>query len=174
MLVYSEKNILPYSFFLVNICSSNVAEYQVLILGLQIAIGMGIKDLDVYGDSEKVINQLLEEFEVKKDDLIPHHKNALQLLDKLENVKLEHVPRSANKMVDALANLAATLALGAEESITIPVCGQWIVTSLEDGDEEEVKTVFVNEINEEDWRQSLIDYLKHEELSSELRHKIEV
>ena len=51
-----------------------------LILGLQMEIGMGIKDLDVYGDSQLVISQLLEEFEVKKDDLIPHHKNGLQFL----------------------------------------------------------------------------------------------
>ena len=52
------------------------------------AIGMGIKELDVHGDSQLLINQLLEEFEVKKDDLIPHHKNVLQLLDKLKTVKL--------------------------------------------------------------------------------------
>jgi len=32
------------------LCSNNVAEYQTLILGLQMALEMGIKDLDVYGD----------------------------------------------------------------------------------------------------------------------------
>jgi len=30
------------------------------------AIEMGIKDLDIYGDSQLVIKQLLEEYEVKK------------------------------------------------------------------------------------------------------------
>ena len=59
-----------------------------------------------------IINQQLDEYEVKKEDLVPYHKQALRLLNKLEMVKLEHVPRSANKMADALANLAATLALG--------------------------------------------------------------
>jgi len=52
---------------------------------------------------------------VKKNDLIPHHKNALQLRDKLETIKLEHVPRSANKMGDRIVNLAATLALGVKK-----------------------------------------------------------
>jgi len=42
------------------------------------------------------------------------------------------------------------VALGAEESITISVCGQWVVTTLEDGDEEEVKIVSVYKIDEED------------------------
>jgi len=86
VLVSPKKHILPYSFILVDLFSNNVAEYQPLILGFQMAIGMGIKDLDVYGDSQLVINQLLEEFEVKKDDLIPHHKNVLQLLDKWKSL----------------------------------------------------------------------------------------
>jgi len=51
VLISLEKHILPYSFILVNLCSTNVVEYQALILGLQVVVGMGIKDLDVYGDS---------------------------------------------------------------------------------------------------------------------------
>ena len=130
------------------------------------AIRMGIKHLDIYSDSQLFINQLLKEFEVKKDDLITHHKNAFQLLDKLETVKLEHAPRSANKMANTLANLAATLALGAEESIRILICYQWVVTPPEDGDIEEVKTISIYEINEEHWHQLLIDYLEHRKLPS--------
>ena len=49
---------------------------------------MGIKDLDVYGDSQLVINQLLEEYGVKKEDLFLYHRHALQILDKLDIVKL--------------------------------------------------------------------------------------
>jgi len=60
---------------------------------------------------------------VKKDDLIPYHKYVLRLLDRLKTIKPEHISRSANKMVDAIANLAATLAPGTKENITIPVCG---------------------------------------------------
>jgi len=56
VLVSPERHILPYSFVLVDLFSNNVAEYQALILGLQMAIRMGIKDLDVYGDSQLVIN----------------------------------------------------------------------------------------------------------------------
>jgi len=65
-----------------------VAEYQELILGLQMALEMGIKDLDVYGDSQLVINQLLEEYELKNEDLIPYHTQARQALDRLDTVKL--------------------------------------------------------------------------------------
>uniref|UniRef100_A0A803M8C3 RNase H type-1 domain-containing protein n=1 Tax=Chenopodium quinoa TaxID=63459 RepID=A0A803M8C3_CHEQI len=81
------------------------------------AVEMGIQDLDVYGDSQLVISQLLGEYEVKKEDLIPYHKHASRLLDKFDIVRLSHVLRSANKMANALAGIAATLALGAEETI---------------------------------------------------------
>uniref|UniRef100_A0A803L3S7 Integrase catalytic domain-containing protein n=1 Tax=Chenopodium quinoa TaxID=63459 RepID=A0A803L3S7_CHEQI len=40
-----------------------------------------------------------------------------ELLDKFDIVKLSHVPRSANKMANTFASLAATLALGAEETM---------------------------------------------------------
>jgi len=56
VLISPEKHILPYYFILVNLCSNDVAKYQALILGLQMAIGMGVKDLDVYVDSQLVIN----------------------------------------------------------------------------------------------------------------------
>jgi len=59
------------------------------------------------------------------------------------------------------------LASRAEESITILVCGQWVITSPEDGDKEEVKTVCIYEIDEEDWRQPLINYFEHGKLLSE-------
>ena len=88
VLVSPAKHILPYSFALTQLCSNNVAEYQALLLGLQMALEMGIKDLDVYGDSQLVINQLLEEYEVKKEDLIPYHTLARQVLDRLDTVKL--------------------------------------------------------------------------------------
>ena len=117
-----EKHILQYSFVLTQLWPNNVAEYQTLSSGLQMAIEMGITNLNIYGNSQLVINQLLDEYKVKKEDLVPYHKQALRLLNKLDIVKLEHVPMSANKMADALASLAATLALGAEEGMTAPVC----------------------------------------------------
>ncbi|KMT11045.1 hypothetical protein BVRB_5g111360 [Beta vulgaris subsp. vulgaris] len=174
ILISPEKHILTYSFVLTELCSNNVAEYQALIFGLQMAKEMEIQDLDVYGDSKLVIHQLLNDYDVKKEDLIPYHRHASQLLGTFHSVKLQHVPRSANKMADALANLAATLALGAEESMSVPVCNRWVVTPLEDGIEEGANAVSVYEVNVNDWRQPLIDYLEHGKLPSDPKHKTEI
>ena len=47
VLISPKKHIIPYSFALTQLCSNNMAEYQALILGLQMAVEIGIKDLDV-------------------------------------------------------------------------------------------------------------------------------
>ena len=52
--------VLLYSFSLSKLCSNNVAEYQALIVGLQVAIKIGISQLEIFGDSKLVINQILE------------------------------------------------------------------------------------------------------------------
>ena len=80
------------------LCSNNLVEYQALLFSFQMAIEIGIKYHDIYGDLQLVIKLLLEEYEVKKDDLMSYRKDALWLLDKHETVKLEHILRSANKI----------------------------------------------------------------------------
>ena len=41
--------------------SNNMAEYEVLLSGLRIAIELGVKCLDVRGDSQLVIDQVMKE-----------------------------------------------------------------------------------------------------------------
>ena len=72
-----EEYILPCSFVLTELCSNNVIECQALSLGLRLPIETGIRDLNIYNDSQLVINELLDEYEVKKQDLVPYHKQAL-------------------------------------------------------------------------------------------------
>ncbi|XP_074301034.1 uncharacterized protein LOC141632380 [Silene latifolia] len=173
--VTPQNHIMPYAFTLTQLCTNNMAEYQALILGLQMAIEIGVRDMDIYGDSKLVVNQVLGEYEVKKEDLIPYHQRALQLLNQLDDIHVGHVPRSANKLADTLANLAATLALGAEESMQVPVCNRWAVSLLEG--EENVDTtnmICVYTAEEDDWRQPIIDFLDHQKLPDDPRHKVEI
>jgi len=41
--------------------SNNVAEYEALINGLRIAIELGIRRLDIRGDSQLIVNQVMKE-----------------------------------------------------------------------------------------------------------------
>ncbi|XP_038875075.1 uncharacterized protein LOC120067603 [Benincasa hispida] len=109
ILILPEKHMLPYSFTLAELCSNNVVEYQALIIGLQMALEIGIACIEIFGDSKLIINQILCQYEVKHDNLKPYFTYARQLMEKFESVALEHVLRMENKKADALANLATTL-----------------------------------------------------------------
>ena len=64
--VMPKEAIIPYSFTLTSAISNNAAEYEALIIGLEIAHNIGVSTLFVYGDSQLVINQLTGVYAVKK------------------------------------------------------------------------------------------------------------
>ncbi|XP_070010383.1 uncharacterized protein [Nicotiana sylvestris] len=78
--VTSQGEVLPYFFTLMQLCSKNVAKYQALILGLEMAIKMKRLQLQVFSDSQLVINQLLGSYEVKKLELRPYHDYTKKLM----------------------------------------------------------------------------------------------
>jgi len=71
-------------------------------MGLEMASDMKIPQLDVYGDSQLIINQLSGSYEVKKEDILSYHQYATFLLERFDQVFLNHVPREENRMADAL------------------------------------------------------------------------
>lgn len=81
--------------------------------------------LQIFGDSQLVINQLLESYEVKKPELRPYQGYAQKLIGWLRVVTLQHVPQKENEKADALATLASTLTLPNQSLITI--CQKWVV-----------------------------------------------
>ncbi|KAL0301510.1 UNVERIFIED_CONTAM: hypothetical protein Sradi_6427800 [Sesamum radiatum] len=128
--VTSEGEVLHYSFTLTQNCSNNVAEYQALILRLEIAVDVKQLPLKVYGDSQLVLNQLLGLYEVKKPELLLYHNYAKRLIGWLEDVELEHLPMKDNKQADALAKLASTLSMTDKEA-RIPICKSWVIPNLQ-------------------------------------------
>ncbi|XP_037495152.1 uncharacterized protein LOC119370655 [Jatropha curcas] len=73
----------------------------------------------------------------------------------------------------ALANLASTLALLDVEA-KVPVCKRWVVPPMLDVEHEEVDVVSVYEVDKEDWRQPLINYLEHGKSIDDPRKKAEI
>ncbi|XP_069150859.1 uncharacterized protein [Solanum lycopersicum] len=153
VLISPEGLILPFSFVLGETCSNNVAEYQALIVGLEMASDMKNPQLDVSGDSLLIINQLLRSYEVKKEDFLSYHQYATFLLERFDRVFLNQVLREENRMVDALANLATTMALGENKTKKVRTCHH----------------ISIRVAEEEDWRKPLIEYLEHGRLHEDPR-----
>jgi ribonuclease HI len=86
--------------------TNNVAEYMGLILGLKRARAMGIKELEVYSDSELLVKQLAGEYQVKADHLRPLNDEARTLLKAFSFIQVRHIPREENGAADAMSNRA--------------------------------------------------------------------
>ena len=86
--------------------TNNYAEYMGLILGLKRARAMGIKELEVFADSELLVRQLNGEYQVKAENLRPLFEEARQLLAAFPQVLLRHVSREENQAADEMSNRA--------------------------------------------------------------------
>jgi dinuclear metal center YbgI/SA1388 family protein len=91
--------------------TNNVAEYQALIAGLEVALDRGVERLDVFLDSELVVKQVNGQYKVKDAGLKPLHRQACLLLSKFHEVDVRHVRRAQNAAADALVNQAIDAAL---------------------------------------------------------------
>ena len=89
--------------------TNNQAEYNALLLGLERALDIGIKDLIVRMDSELVVMQLKGAYKIKNEGLLPLYLEVRRKFTLFRSVKIEHVERSLNKEADRLANLAYKL-----------------------------------------------------------------
>ena len=86
--------------------SNNVAEYEALLNGLRIAIELGIRRLDVRGDSQLVVDQVMMESSCHNTKMVAYCREVRQREDKSDGLELNHIPRHLNKAVDALAKAA--------------------------------------------------------------------
>ena len=85
--------------------TNNVAEYEAVIAGLELALARGVKVIDVNLDSELVVSQLKGEWKIKNDRLRGLAVRARALMNRFESASIRHVLRAQNADADRLANL---------------------------------------------------------------------
>ena len=108
--IYDSKNTVIYkgSKFL-NVQTNNYAEYMALIIGLEMTLKLGIKNLIVKGDSLLIIKQMKGLYKVKSDNLKDLHERAKVLVKNISNIEYIFVRREFNVEADKLANLIIDL-----------------------------------------------------------------
>ena len=86
--------------------TNNIAEYQALILGLQEAKQLGSQEVEIYLDSELVVNQINGEYRVRDRKLKPLEGEVRGLLRHFARWVIKHIPREENREADSLAREA--------------------------------------------------------------------
>jgi ribonuclease HI len=88
----------------IGVATNNVAEYRGLLAALQWAVDHGVTALAVKGDSLLLIQQMLGNYRVKNEGLLPLYRQARHLVARIGHVTFEHIPREKNKDADRLSN----------------------------------------------------------------------
>lgn len=86
--------------------TNNEAEYQGLIRGLDAAVRLNPRSLEVRADSELMVRQVQGKYRVKATNLKPLFRQVIEALTRVPDWSIEHVRRNMNERADELANLA--------------------------------------------------------------------
>ncbi|XP_010513419.1 PREDICTED: uncharacterized protein LOC104789418 [Camelina sativa] len=86
--------------------SNNETEYEAVLAELRLALGLGVKHLQVFCDSQLVVSQFSGKFDAKNKRMGAYRQVVRTLSGEFTSFSLTKVPRNENASADALAALA--------------------------------------------------------------------
>ena len=98
--------------------SNNEAEYEAMISGLKLAIGLGIKKMIVFCDLRLIVNHIHGNYSAKEPRMSAYLKVVRDLMIKIPACTIEQIPRGENSHADALANLGSMVRYSFKRTIT--------------------------------------------------------
>ncbi|XP_008223134.1 PREDICTED: uncharacterized protein LOC103322954 [Prunus mume] len=159
-----------YSFQLDFQCTNNRAEYEALIIGLEILVELGIQSVEILGDSMLVLKQIAGEYKCLSPSLAVYLVAARNLLTEFREATWEHIPREEKFAANELAQVATGVQMPQDCVQRIIRIGKKSLPSvLARGMEIDVNSAT---ITEDDWRNPIMTYLRYPTLPSEKRVRI--
>ncbi|KAI5311981.1 hypothetical protein L3X38_041154 [Prunus dulcis] len=159
-----------YSFQLDFQCTNNRAEYEALIIGLEILVELGIQSVEILGDFMLVLKQIAGEYKCLNPSLAVYLVAARNLLTEFREATWEHIPREENFAANELAQVASGIQMPEDCVQRIIKIGRKSLPSvLTRGMEIEVNSAL---ITEDDWREPIMTYLQYPTLPSKKRVRI--
>ncbi|KAL2244075.1 UNVERIFIED_CONTAM: Ribonuclease HI [Sesamum indicum] len=131
--------------------TNNEAEYEALVLGLELAYEAGARDLEVFTDSQLIAMQIEGAYETRERTMTQYKEIVQRLMGKFSGCSVSQVPRAENDKADALSKFGAAMDGIRDRKITALVREQ---SALVSGTEIQV----VSEA--ESWMSEIIRYLE--------------
>jgi hypothetical protein len=89
--------------------TNNVCEYEALVLGLEAARKLKIKNSKVYGDAELIIKQINRRYQAKHPRLRSYKNCGWDLIEIFfSSVNVHYIPKIENQQADSLAKATST------------------------------------------------------------------
>lgn len=89
--------------------TNNGAEYKACLAGIEAVLALGVRNLDIIGDSALVICQSTNKWKVKEPKIKLYQDRLQKLISQFEMVSFSHIPREQNRSADALATPASMI-----------------------------------------------------------------
>ncbi|XP_011074079.1 uncharacterized protein LOC105158875 [Sesamum indicum] len=131
--------------------TNNEAEYEALVLGLELAFQAGAQDLEVFTDSQLIALQIEGTYETREKTMTAYKEIAQQWMKKFDRCSVLQVPRAENDKADALSKFGAAMDGIGDRNITALVRARPSITGGR-----EVQTV----VEPESWKDEIAKYLK--------------
>ncbi|KAK0584674.1 hypothetical protein LWI29_016990 [Acer saccharum] len=139
--------------------TNNQGEYEALIAGLRVCTVLGADEVEIFSDSQVIVNQVLDEYQARDENMIAYLKLAKELLGRFKEYRIIQIPREENEQADAFAKLAsATINIWPRTIPMIHLLQPSIIKQMEVG------AVF-GETNS--WITPIKEYLINDELPSD-------
>lgn len=101
----NNKEVLTYSKYL-GVKTNNEAEYLALIELLEKAKELGIEEINIFGDSQLVVNQVNGNWRINQSHLFSLAQKVEELITQFKNISINWIPREKNTIADRLSNEA--------------------------------------------------------------------
>ncbi|XP_034690516.1 uncharacterized protein LOC117918102 [Vitis riparia] len=92
-----------------HLITNNIVEYEACILGLETALELGIRQMEVFGDSNLVLRQIQGDWKTRNVKLRSYHAYLELLVTRFDDLRYVHLPRAQNRFADTLATLASSV-----------------------------------------------------------------
>jgi len=92
----------------IGIRTNNEAEYSALIQGIKACLDHEIYHVNIFSDSELVVNQVNGKYKLKDSKMIKLHAKVAKLCSELTSWTISHVPREKNEEADELSKEGLT------------------------------------------------------------------
>ena len=127
-------------------------------MGLEILIGLQAHAVDIFGDSQLVINQVKGIFKCQSVSMLPYYAVALHLLSQFQIANVTYVPRFLNYKANGVAQKASNFKRRDNTQMNISqTTYQKVIPPF--NKRNEVLEVNHNDLQEQDWRHPIMQYL---------------
>ncbi|XP_074313886.1 uncharacterized protein LOC141649085 [Silene latifolia] len=158
--------------------TNNEAEYEALILGLQLALDLRVSHIEVYNDSRLILNHVNDLYVARDSKMVAFLKVAKDLKLRFATCFTKQIPRDQNAEANALATLGVTFKPGIISIVPIiHVLEPAICQQEHEGADKGTYSQWTHEVGvmctstaqdeTPDWRQSYHDWLQNDVLPAD-------